>query len=1397
MSLHDSLESDLRIISTEGKKKSSQIKDLADKALLDLRKSPIIPSDSILQVVESVKGVGVVKIYTHIINILQKLLTHHLIDSISIISVLEFLSSTILEINEESLQLKSLQTIMLVLNPQVVILTEDLVGIVWKLSLSLQNFKSVLVRNTASASLRQLVDVTFEKLHSCRDRSESFEAKSIQDSSNMLFRYINELVAGNHILWTADKNKMKTEGVGLLISIISAKSFLKCLNAEWKKELERTLVVLKDNLNEFIEEGYTNLCIIACVHIINLTQTGYEHMIRIRVYIENRQYPDWLKISSLESLILLLKKPNTLENLVEDDILVKLFDSCGKSAQDLIENDDSKNNKTKIKLVIEILSHLIECFTEYFTRCKLILNEGVLHDKIAEQLLSNLWKPTLALLSQLLQINLSENQLQSVLNVYQSMVNFTGTFAVIQGKEGIISSLTVHAKPTGITLTYKQLLCFKTLLNVAHGLHSILDMKSWHRILNNLQVLDSFLKGCKNEDETSILRTALDNLFTSTESWPLASLTELIGALGQLALEYMEALSSNDKKVTVHRIFGLDKLIVLTLSNLNRAHQVWDNIAVYLDCTCNSKSIEIKYIGISSLSKLIVKLFKHFVDYPPQVSDSSKWKNWQKTLFASLNELASQQEAEVYKSIYTILQSCGAQLDKSGWTVLLSILFDQDLGVNSGLAFKCLNLIVNDFLESEELLSCLGKLVNFISKFANSKDINQSIGAVGMYWNLADYLGRVRKEEEESWWLVLGKLKELGQDPRPEVRNSAIHSLHVALTTHGSCLSQKLWKRIMENIILDLLRHISCTYFNHATLTQEVPILEPQGFIQAEPQESPPKKGKKNLQISIPTDLAHPLVSETPKFAGKIEIQKEDKIIIHHSRDTLEKQWEETFHIFTQNLGKLFRTYLSNLEKSDEDVFRTPTLKKNWDLLILRLKEGLDHGTTNIITAVLKAVKELLSCPKVSTLFFNKWNSSWEIFVTLSNRLQVSSVNIPHKLILIILEDLNLIYSAEYKEPYQEKCLHTLYLLLNGLLEATKLEATLSQCKILQEQKEVFDFLEKFSGFLLRNKGNLTTHLRFLLKFCKYDGQDSHSDAMCRRALQGLEAIIAKEPTCIVPVVNDILGVFEDLLIARYDPETLLLMNVTCKGGLPLFYVAGESFLRLLPLVMKYNCWDKLLDLLSKLLIPDQSLLESISKTSLEDMMKTSEKLDIQICKAITDQLIPASMTMQSLIQVQLIDLLDKGCDNYYQVYRSYEFSVDESFSFACLAGLFELSRLREPTKEEEDKKPVAEDPLYLKVAKKTTPVLIKRCQELLQKFVNEEKEMGIMPLPKHREIELVQLLGLIKKLEVPEGVLPRPGRKAHLFELYLVLCDLVVAKEVEVKEALRDVLVEFFERLV
>lgn len=1389
MSLHDSLEADLKAIGLEGKKKNNLVKELTDKACADLRKSPAIPSDSILQVIESVKGIGAPKIYSYVISITQKLLNHHLIDSISVISVLEFLSSIIIEVNEESLQLKSLQTIMLVLNPQVVILTEDLVSIIWRISISLQNFKSILVKNTASAVLSQLVSITFEKLYLCKDKPNSFETKAITESSTMLINNVIELLAGTHAMWTGEKSRMKVEGVSLLNSIISLSNFSQKKEDNWYVYLEKIGDLVRDSIGDNVEEGYTNLCIQSSVQIILITNRGFEIVLKLANYLETKTYPDWIKISSLEGLTVLTKKLNNIENLYQLELLGKITESVSKASADLINQEDTKQTKLKIKLTVDFSSNCTDSIIEYCIKQGIHLSEGIVHEAIPESMINIIWKPLLSTISSLLNVNLNETQLQAVLNCYQNLVSLTGSFGISLGRESIISSLSIYSKPTGNTLNSKQIYCYKSLLNIAHGLHCVLDMKSWHRILNSLAQLDSILSVNKCEDELLILKSALESLFNATSMWPNASVIEFISALGQLTLEYMEALSGSDKKISVHKIFGLDKLIIVTISNISRVTIVWDMVAAYLDCICNSKSSEIRQIGISSLTKLLIKIFKHFVEYPPAEPEiPSKWKNWQKTLFVSLHDLGSQQEPEVYKGIYTILQSCGGQLDKSGWNMLLSILFQLDITSNSAIGYKCLYLIVNDFLQSEEILSCFDKLAEFISKFAYSKDINQSISAVGMYWNLADFLGRSGKEAEDSWWLILGKLKELGQDTRPEVRHSALHSLHVALSTHGSCLSKHLWERIMENVVLSLLQKISSTYFKYATLTQEIPILEPPTFNESEKQETPIKKGKKNLQISIPTDLAHPLVSETPKFAGKIDIPKEDKIIIHHSRDTLEKQWEETYHIFTQNLGKLFRTYLSNLEKYDEDMLKHPTVKKNWDLLILRLKEGLHNGTTNIITAVLKAVKELISCSKVNALFFAKWNSSWEIMTTLCNRLQVSNVNIPHKLIIIILEDLSLIYTADYQEPFQEKCMHSLYLLLNALLEATKLEGTLSNCRILPEQKEVFDFLDKLFLILAKNKLQLSSYLRFVLRLCKYDAQDSHSDAICRKALTSVESIASQDPECLNSVINEVLSAFQSLLTLRFDNECLLLMNVTCKGAEPLYYIAAESFLKVMPNIMKLNCWDKMLEVLEELLLPDEKVLARITKTSLEEVIRTNTAIDIQIIEFVKEQLIPASMAMPSNIQWKVIGLLDNGCDNYYQNIQIYDKINDKSFPFACLSGLFELCKAKPP----KNGKEIPEDEVYYEIAKKTIPVLINRCKDIIKKFAEEEKILGIMPLSKNRLQELLKLLEMLKNFEMPSGIIKGKGNKPHLEELFLPLCDLIIAKEIEVKEALREVFIEF-----
>ena len=71
------------------------------------------------------------------------------------------------------------------------------------------------------------------------------------------------------------------------------------------------------------------------------------------------------------------------------------------------------------------------------------------------------------------------------------------------------------------------------------------------------------------------------------------------------------------------------------------------------------------------------------------------------------------------------------------------------------------------------------------------------------------------------------------------------------------------------------------------------------------------------------------------------------------------------------------------------------------------------------------------------------------------------------------------------------------------------------------------------------------------------------------------------------------------------------------------------------------------------------------------------------------------------------------------------------------------------------------------------------------------------MLLSKNRIIELVQLLEMIKNLEIPDGALERKGNKAHLQELFLSLCELVVFKEIEVKEIVKEIFVEYYKLFI
>ena len=61
------------------------------------------------------------------------------------------------------------------------------------------------------------------------------------------------------------------------------------------------------------------------------------------------------------------------------------------------------------------------------------------------------------------------------------------------------------------------------------------------------------------------------------------------------------------------------------------------------------------------------------------------------------------------------------------------------------------------------------------------------------------------------------------------------------------------------------------------------------------------------------------------------------------------------------------------------------------------------------------------------------------------------------------------------------------------------------------------------------------------------------------------------------------------MLLLRFDNEATMLLNVSSKGGEPLWYVAGESFIEVIPvLINEAEVWDPLVETLEAVLAPSE-----------------------------------------------------------------------------------------------------------------------------------------------------------------------------------------------------------------
>ncbi|XP_032446540.1 protein MON2 homolog isoform X1 [Xiphophorus hellerii] len=511
------------------------------------------------------------------------------------------------------------------------------------------------------------------------------------------------------------------------------------------------------------------------------------------------------------------------------------------------------------------------------------------------------------------------------------------------------------AQPQGtVVLTAKNIQCMRTLLNLAHCHGAVLGT-SWQLVLATLQHLVWILglkpavggalkPGRAVEGPSTVLTTAvmtdlpvisniLSRLFESSQYLDDVSLHHLINALCSLSLEAMEMAYGNNKEPS---LFAVAKLLETGLVNMDRIEILWRPLTGHLlEKVCQHPNSRMREWGAEALTALIKAGLSYKHD-PPLAQN----QRLQLLLLNPLKELSNVLHADIRQKqlecVLQILQSQGDSLGP-GWPLVLGVIgaIRNDQGESLiRTAFQCLQLVVTDFLPTMPC-TCLQIVVDVAGSFGlQNQELNISLTSIGLLWNISDYFFQrgeaitqeLEREEEalqkqalemgetlnrpfhpappfDCLWLCLyAKLGELCVDPRPAVRKSAGQTLFSTIAAHGTLLQQPTWHIVVWKVLFQLL---DCVRTSSTTADKE-----------------------------------------------KIE-SGGGNILIHHSRDTAEKQWAETWVLTLAGVARIFNTRRYLLQQLG-DFFEA------WEVLLNHIQSAALSKNNEVSLAALKSFQEIL-----------------------------------------------------------------------------------------------------------------------------------------------------------------------------------------------------------------------------------------------------------------------------------------------------------------------------------------------------------------------------------------------------------------------------------------------------
>ncbi|CAI5738921.1 unnamed protein product [Hyaloperonospora brassicae] len=250
----------------------------------------------------------------------------------------------------------------------------------------------------------------------------------------------------------------------------------------------------------------------------------------------------------------------------------------------------------------------------------------------------------------------------------------------------------------------------------------------------------------------------------------------------------------------------------------------------------------------------------------------------QQELFVPLLRLVrSDMRDRTLAGMLEMLNACG-HLISAGWPLIFAAVQEACMtgdGKTQVLAFKCLRLIVDDLvvsIPSTYLPDCIKCVGCFGSR---AKDVNISLTAVNELWSVADVIGKQKTQHESDssnqrrcgqWGYIFAEVSSVALNDRAEVRNSAINTLFGTAVTYGAQFELSEWQSFINSTVLPLATKLCET-----------------------------QKQKKPLSLE------------------GIEQKASVNYMLHHSRDSSEKQWNESRVLMLTGISRVLETNCHHL----------------------------------------------------------------------------------------------------------------------------------------------------------------------------------------------------------------------------------------------------------------------------------------------------------------------------------------------------------------------------------------------------------------------------------------------------------------------------------------------------